>query len=194
MTDSTTRPAEAGDSDEQRRRLAEAFAGGERWALRSAYEQHGPLVYRLALRTVGEAADADDVTQATFVSAWRGRDTFDPARGSLPGWLVGIARRRSIDLLRARAREQRDLSGLAGSDDIVHDPADRTVDALIVADGLAELPQVQRRVLELAFYDDLTHPQIAAATGLPLGTVKSHIRRGMSRLRDRLEAAGVTLA
>ncbi|MGN6608157.1 MAG: RNA polymerase sigma factor [Jatrophihabitans sp.] len=185
-------------TDEQHRReLADAFVAGHDWALRAAYDEHGPLVYRLALRTLQDASDAEDVTQATFVSAWRGRETFDPVRGSLAGWLVGIARRRAVDVLRARAREVRDLAALTANlpptPPVGGDPADRAVDAVVVADELAELPESQRRVLELAFFDDLTHDQIAAATGLPLGTVKSHARRGLLRLRTRLEAAGVAL-
>jgi RNA polymerase sigma-70 factor (ECF subfamily) len=186
--------------DEQRRVLAEAFAAGEEWALRAAYDQYAAMIYRIALRTLGQPSDAEDATQATFVSAWRGRDTFDPARGSLAGWLFGIARRRTVDTLRSRSRERSSLSAVGGLPPDSYDAAtaddlaDRTVDAVVVADGLAELPETQRRILELAFFDDLTHAQIAATTGLPLGTVKSHVRRGMTRLRHRLEAAGVTLA
>ena len=106
---------EAHDADDElrRRRISEGFTAGEEWALRAAYDQHAELVYRIALRALGDVGDAEDVTQATFVSAWRGRDTFDPLRGSLPGWLIGIARRRTIDVLRSRARDQRDLTAAA---------------------------------------------------------------------------------
>ena len=196
MTGASMRPMDSDDPDDTRRRLAAAFVAGAEWALRAAYDEHGGLVYRIALGTLGNRGDAEDVTQATFVSAWRGRDTFDPVRGSLAGWLVGIARRRTVDLLRTQARARRDLDAAVGTDPGLvspDDPAERTVDAVVVADALAELPPVQRRVLELAFFDDLTHMQIAAATEMPLGTVKSHLRRGMARLRDRLEAAGVAL-
>jgi RNA polymerase sigma factor (sigma-70 family) len=199
MSADPTRPVDTSAADDATRvQAAEAFAAGEEWALRAAYEQHAELIYRVALRALGQVSDAEDVVQATFVSAWRGRDTFDPRRGSLAGWLVGIGRRRTIDVLRARLRDQRDVTALAATEPADpssrDDLAQRAVDVVVVADGLAELPEPQRRVLELAFFDDLTHHQIAAATGLPLGTVKSHVRRGMTRLRHRLEAAGVTLA
>ena len=184
-----TQPPEAADLG-----LAEAFADGAEWALRTAFEQHSSLIFRLALQSLGSTDDADDVTQATFVSAWRGRETFDPARGSLAGWLVGIARRRIIDRHRVLQRSARDATTAElDADPMTPDPTDRTVDALVLADGLAELPDAQRRIIELAFFDDLTHQQIAAVTGLPLGTVKSHARRGLTRLKHRLEAAGVTL-
>jgi len=195
MTGTPIQAAGDEESEASRRRLAAAFAAGQESALRAAYDQYSGLVFRIALHSLGNRGDAEDVTQATFVSAWRGRDTYDPIRGSLAGWLVGIARRRTVDLLRAQARTQRELdaAGLEAGSVELADPAEHAVDAVVVADGLAELPPVQRRVLELAFFDDLSHPQIAAATGMPLGTVKSHVRRGMIRLRDRLEAAGVTL-
>lgn len=175
--------------------LARAFVDGADWALRAVYERHGALVYRVACQCVASPTDAEDITQATFVSAWRGRDTFDAGRGSLAGWLVGIARRRAIDRLRVMQRDQRDLAAVTPEAEVpVGDLADRAVDSVVVADGLAQLPDAQRRVLELAFFDDLTQHQIAVVTGLPLGTVKSHVRRGLTRLRERLEAAGVSLA
>jgi RNA polymerase sigma-70 factor (ECF subfamily) len=174
--------------------FAELFRAGDERALRLAYERHGPAVFHLAARGLASTTDAEDVTQATFVAAWLGREGFDPARGSLLGWLLGIARRKIVDQIRATARADRitdSVRRLAPAAE-VEAPPDRVVDRLVVADEMAQLPGEQRRVLELAFYDDLTHPQIAAVTGLPLGTVKSHLRRGMARLRSRWEVDGVT--
>lgn len=174
--------------------LAAAFATGDETVLRTAYDRYGPLVYRVALGVLRSSRDAEDVTQATFVSAWQGRHTFDPAVGSLGGWLVGIARRRAIDQLRVIGREQRAEDAARsfeydGRIDTRPSP-EQVVDRVVVADELGRLPQVQRQVLELAFFDDLTHHQIAALTGMPLGTVKSHLRRGLLRLRRRWEVDG----
>ena len=131
---------------------------------------------------LASTTDAEDVTQATFVAAWLGREGFDPPRGSMLGWLLGIARRKVVDQIRATARDDRITDSVRRLAPVgeVKAPPDRVVDRLVVADEMAQLPGEQRRVLELAFYDDLTHPQIAAVTGLPLGTVKSHMRRGMA--------------
>jgi len=172
----------------------ELFRAGDERALRHAYDRFGPAVFHLAARSLSSTADAEDVVQATFVAAWLGREGFDPARGSMLGWLLGIARRKVVDQIRAAARDDRiadSVQRLAGAP-VTEAPPDRVVDRLFMADEMAQLPGEQRRVLELAFYDDLTHPQIAAVTGLPLGTVKSHLRRGMARLRSRWEVDGVT--
>ncbi|XVV10072.1 RNA polymerase sigma factor [Actinoplanes sp. CA-131856] len=175
--------------------LAERLRDGDETALRTAYDRHGSAVLYLAQRLLGNRADAEDVTQMTFVAAWTGRDSFDPQRGSMLGWLLGIARRKAVDRLRAAAREQRTAEVVqaqqAPPPDLEATP-EQTVDRLVVADELSRLPAEQRRTLELAFFDDLTHPQIAAVTGLPLGTVKSHIRRGMANLRRRWEVDGAT--
>ncbi|MET7421607.1 sigma-70 family RNA polymerase sigma factor [Dactylosporangium sp. NPDC005555] len=174
--------------------FADLFRAGDERALRQAYERYGPAVFHLAARGLASTTDAEDVTQATFVAAWLGRESFDPSRGSMLGWLLGIARRKVVDQIRATARDDRitDSVRRLAPADRVETPPDRVVDRLVVADEMAQLPGEQRRVLELAFYDDLTHPQIAAVTGLPLGTVKSHLRRGMARLRSRWEVDGVT--
>ena len=172
--------------------LAEHFRGGDEHALRIAYDRFGGAVLHLAQRVLGNRSDAEDVTQATFVAAWQGRQTFDPDRGSLLSWLLGIARRKAVDRIRTAVRENRITETIRA----LPEPAapaetpERIVDRLVVADELAQLPAEQRRTLELAFYDDLTHPQISAVTGLPLGTVKSHIRRGMASLRRRWEVDG----
>ncbi|WP_327032564.1 RNA polymerase sigma factor [Micromonospora ureilytica] len=172
--------------------LDRRFRAGDDVALREAYDSYGRAVLHLATSMLANRSDAEDVTQATFVAAWLGRDTFDPAKGSLIGWLLGIGRRKVIDRMRASARETRvvetvrQLPGQAPTDP---DP-DRVVDRLVIADELARLPDDQRRMLELAFYDDLTHQQIATVTGVPLGTVKSHIRRGMASLKRRWEVDG----
>ena len=172
--------------------LAVRFRDGDERALRAAYDRYGSLVYRIALATLGAVADAEDVTQETFVSAWRGRRTYDPSSGSLAGWLVGIVRRRAIDQLRANGRQQRSAHACQTSPvhDDVPDP-DRVIDRLVIADELGRLPDRQRQVLELAFFDDLTHTQIASLTGQPLGTVKSNLRRGLIALRRRGEVDGV---
>src|SRR4051794_21906228 len=174
--------------------LAAAFLAGEEAALRIAYDTYGPLVYRIALARLHSVVDAEEVTQTTFVSAWQGRKTYTPELGTLAGWLIGIARRRTIDQMRVLNRETRTAQALADTQDAAPAGADQrpdsVVERILVADGLAGLPGPQRRVLELAFFDDLTHTQIAAVTGLPVGTVKSHVRRGLSRLRRRWEVDG----
>ncbi|MGM0818681.1 MAG: RNA polymerase sigma factor, partial [Actinomycetota bacterium] len=147
----------------------------------------------LARRTLRSEADAEDVVQQTFVDAWRARETFDPGRGELPGWLVGIARRRSIDRLRASQRQPDPVADVA-ADEPAADEIDAVADRLLVATAVAELPVAQRRVLELAFWHGCTHHDIAERLGLPLGTVKSHIRRGLERLRGRLDREDEGLA
>ncbi len=182
--------------DEAERAIAEAFASGDEWALRAVYDRYGGLVHQIARSSLSAQGDADDVTQAVFVSAWQGRSTFDPGRGSLTGWLVGITRRRIIDKLRTLDRERRAseavqrLAHSQSTPDTMTTP-ERVIDSVVVADGLSRLPEQQRRVLELAFYDDLTHRQISSVTGLPLGTVKSQLRRGLASLRRRWEMDGV---
>ena len=165
-------------------------------ALRLMYERFGAAVMHVALAVVGNRADAEDVVQATYVAAWHGRLGYRKDRGSLLGWLLGIARHKAVDTVRARARQAQVTEGLRNvwsENDVMDDKAaESAVDRLLVIDGLASLEPEQRRVLELAFYDDLTHTQIAAATGLALGTVKSHLRRGLARLRQRWETDGAT--
>src|SRR5687768_11116201 len=172
--------------------LAARLRDGDEKALRAAYDRYGAAVFYLAQRLLGNRADAEDVTQLTFVAAWTGRDSFDPQRGTMLGWLLGIARRKAVDRLRSAAREQRTTETVQAQQTApdADETPERIVDRLVVADELGRLPDEQRRTLELAFFDDLTHPQIATVTGLPLGTVKSHIRRGMANLRRRWEVDG----
>jgi RNA polymerase sigma factor (sigma-70 family) len=172
--------------------LAKPFRDGDERSLRTAYDRYGGAVFHLATRLLANRADAEDVTQATFVAAWQGRETFDASRGSMLGWLLGIARRKAIDRMRSAARENRAAEVIMSLPEPPEqeETPERVLDRLVVADELARLPDEQRRTLEMAFYDDLTHPQISAVTGLPLGTVKSHIRRGMANLRRRWEVDG----
>lgn len=165
--------------------IAVAFASGDPDALRLAYDRHGSLVHTLCVRSVGRDR-ASDVTQEVFLAAWSSRERFDPARGSLGGWLVGIARFKAIGALRRDERTPVPTEVLA--EVVTASDIDALADQLLVQTALAELPMRMRAVLELAFFDDLTHEQIAGRTGLPIGTVKSDVRRGLQRLRRILEA------
>jgi RNA polymerase sigma-70 factor (ECF subfamily) len=167
--------------------LARRFRLGEGTALEEAYDRHARLVYSLALRALGAHHEAEDVAQQVFVRAWRGRAGLDPGRGSLGGWLVGITRRQIAERFAARARD-RDLADRAGrvaEPGVLGGAPDDVVDAVVIADEIERLPGHQRAVVRLAFFADLTHQQISEATGMPLGTVKSHLRRGLERLRRR---------
>jgi RNA polymerase sigma factor (sigma-70 family) len=163
-----------------------AFATGDDDALKRDYDAHGRLVYTFCSRSLGPER-AHDVTQEVFLSAWRARDRFDPAKGTLAAWLTGIAKNRIIDSVRSEKRHS-DRRAPEPSQDLPADPeTDSLGDRLLVADALRRLPDRSREVLTLAFFEDLTHPQIAERTQLPLGTVKSDIRRGLARIRRDLE-------
>jgi RNA polymerase sigma-70 factor (ECF subfamily) len=173
--------------------LGLAFARGDA-DLRAVYDRHSPLVYAICRKALGEPA-AGEVTQEVFVNAWQARSQFDPDRGALGAWLVGITKRRIIDHVR---REQRHNSRRADesdalrvealpSDDQVEERVARISDRARVAQALATLPERPREVIGLAYVHGLTHHEIAERTGYPLGTIKSDIRRGLVALRDHME-------
>ncbi|MFJ3498421.1 sigma-70 family RNA polymerase sigma factor [Streptomyces sp. NPDC086091] len=166
--------------------LATGFAAGSEACLAAAYHRWGRLVHTLARRTLGDPREAEDVTQAVFLAAWQGRGNFAPERGPLAAWLVGITRRKIADALSARTRRADLVAAVGATVSLAgEDPAaqpESVLDRVLIGQELAKLPSPQRRVLSLAFYDDLTQTQIAQLTGWPLGTVKSHARRGLHRL------------
>jgi RNA polymerase sigma-70 factor (ECF subfamily) len=162
--------------------------------LTALYDRHGRLVYSLALRIVRDAGDAEDVTQEVFVQAWRQADRFDVVRGSVLAWLLTVTRARAIDLLRRRrVRPQ------PADEPIVVDASDGapgpelqlqwTERAAAIRAALESLPLVQRLAIELAFFEGLTHTEIAEQLEVPLGTVKTRVRQGLLRLRDMLAGA-----
>ncbi|MFF5497643.1 sigma-70 family RNA polymerase sigma factor [Streptomyces aquilus] len=179
------------DSDEE---LGQGFVDGDESCLNEAYRRWGALIFTVAARKLGDPEEAKDVTQQVFVGAWRGRKGYDPQRGSLKTWLVGITHKKIADALIRRSRHLRDVeaAGRAGASETPphESPTDAVVDYVLLADELDRLPEQQRAVLEMAFYEDLTQAQIAERTGLPLGTIKSNTRRGLMRMKKRLEVDG----
>jgi len=184
---------EATARDRDDTEIGQAFAQGHEWAIREAYHRWSRLVYTLALRACGSSADAEDITQQVFVAAWTSRTKFDPEAARLPAWLTGITRHKIADHWAARSREERRTASLEHASETrqtSEESLDTLTDRVLLADELARLVQPQRKIMELAFYQDLTHVQIASLLGLPLGTVKSHIRRSLERLKGRLEVDG----
>ncbi|MFD9002569.1 sigma-70 family RNA polymerase sigma factor [Streptomyces sp. NPDC059582] len=179
-------PAQESLTDEE---LARGLVAGDEDCLAAAYHRWSALVHTLARRSLGDPREAEDVTQQVFLGVWRGRLGYRPERGTIAGWIVGITRRKIADALAARTRRA-DLLSSAGSALALHDPAaqcpEAVLDRVLVHEELAQLPAPQQRVLRLTFYEDLTQTQIAERTGLPLGTVKSHARRGLHRLHSCL--------
>jgi RNA polymerase sigma factor (sigma-70 family) len=173
--------------------LDEAFARGDA-DLREVYDAHSALVYSMCNRALGAEA-AKDATQEVFVSAWRKRDQFDPSKGALGAWLVGITKRRIIDQLRSEGRHaDRRADEIDDSRSATDGPApapERVIDRMFVTHLLANLPSRTREVIELVYVHDLTHREVADRTGLPIGTVKSDVRRGILKIRDEMEASHV---
>jgi RNA polymerase sigma-70 factor (ECF subfamily) len=177
--------------------VARRFAAGDEQGLAWAYERYAAQVHGMAVRAFGPGPDAEDVTQQTFVSAWTGRGGYRPEKGPLPAWLVGVARHKIADVWARRDRLRREAEAVATQAlpaAAVAPSVESVVDdrVLLLAE-LDRLGQPQRGIIELAFFEDLTHTQIADRTGIPLGTVKSHIRRTLERLRTRLEVDGAAL-
>lgn len=172
--------------------LERRFREGGPGVLAEAYETHGSLVYSFCRRRL-DAETARDVTQEVFVSAWRSHHRYDPDKGSLRGWLMSITKNRVVDTYRHRSRRPQTVS--AFDDEPPTDPAQtealigRIADRMVLAQALTELPDRARKSIELSFYDQLTHEEIAARTGTPLGTVKSDIRRSLLKLRRHLEGS-----
>ena len=176
-------------------RLLAAFVAGDQTALRELYDRHGTLVHSFCRRSLGPERAAD-ATQEVFLAAWRSRDRYRRESGTMAGWLLGIARYKVIDVLRAdgRAPTPVDTQGAnePGSDAVGHRSGDdgdlgRIAERMLLADAIDSLPERGRQMVRLAFYEDLTHTQIAQRCDLPLGTVKSDIRRSLLRLREHLE-------
>ncbi|WP_234998679.1 RNA polymerase sigma factor [Demequina sp. NBRC 110057] len=161
---------------------------GDERALEELYRDVSSLVYSLAARALESTADAEDVTQQTFVSAWRGRASYDPDRGDLRGWVVSIAKRRIADALAARAREARREQAVQG----IHvTTVDEHADKVLLACEVEALGDPRATIVALAYYEGATHEQIAQRLGMPLGTVKSHLRRSLIELRNRWEVSDV---
>lgn len=171
--------------------LEVAFRSGSEQGLSAAYSAHGPLVHTLCARAHPKAAA--DITQEVFLAAWKARERFDPDRGPLAAWLVGIAKNKIVDAYRKDGRQVPEIRDDDGSklDRVAESraPLDQLADRLLITEALGSLPERPRQIVQLAFYEDMTHEQIAEHTSIPLGTVKSDIRRGLARLRRYLEAA-----
>src|SRR5262249_60518361 len=131
-----------------------------------------------------------EVLQDTFLRSWDGRDAYDPARGRVPWWLMGIARNRAIDLLRSRSHQARlrEAERLSRETPVSRGPEPEEIAVMrrAVTDALSDLSAVQREAIELAYYGGLTQAEIARHLGQPLGTVKSRMREAMDRLRRAL--------
>ena len=162
--------------------LAELQTGNQP-AMATLYDRYSRLVYSVALRVLREPAAAEDVLQEVFMQLWRNPDSFTAARGSLGGWLAVVARNRSIDVLRRRrtATSVDDLPLVAPGN--LADEAERNTLMQRARTSIQQLPRDQRKMLEMAFFDGLTHSEIAEMTGDPLGTVKTRIRTALLSVR-----------
>jgi len=168
-------------------------ATGDHPALAQCYDLMGGAVFSLAVRMLRDRPAAEDVTQDIFVQVWRQAGNFDATRGSPEAWIMMIARTRILDRLRSRAsgivlKSVGDaLPESPAADDWPDDLAITREHATNVREALAELPPDQRQALELAFFDGLTHVEISEKIKVPLGTIKTRIRLGLLKVRDRLQ-------
>jgi RNA polymerase sigma factor (sigma-70 family) len=184
------------DADATRRQLAVALvrvAGGDRDALRVVYQDTSAKLFGVCLRILKDRGEAEDVLQEVFVTVWRRAASFDPGRASPITWMVAIARNRAIDRLRASAVSRR-MEPIESAD-AVSDPAPAAVERVELAQQhqrlsrcLEELEARQASAIREAFLDGTTYEELATRMSVPLGTMKSWIRRGLLKLRTCLEA------
>lgn len=167
--------------------LIARICGQDRAAFALFYDRHAPRLFGLLLRQLGRRAEAEDALQETFSQIWIKANQYDRARGSGIAWIVRIAWSRGVDILRKRAKNPppaaEEIAAQASSEIVERsDLADFTLHAM------GRLPELERDLITMSFYRGMTHEEIARNQDLPLGTVKSCIRRGMQQLRESLSA------
>ena len=173
-------------------------ASGDQAAFAQLYDRLSGPLYSLAVRILGDAAEAQDALQDVFLQIWRRAAKYDAEQSSVFSWAMLMTRSRVIDRLRARGRRSRVV--VSSTDDVndthaaadasvaetVTDTVDRSDEAVRVRSIVNKLPPEQRQAIELAFFSDLTHHEIAKQLNQPLGTIKARIRRGLLKLRERI--------
>jgi RNA polymerase sigma-70 factor (ECF subfamily) len=166
-------------------RLVARVRAGDQQALSELYDRYSKVVYGVALRILHDTGAAEDLLQDIFLQLWRKPDAFDSSRGSLAAWLAVIARHRSIDRLRQRRPETdiEDCVIVTATD--LRDETERSLVIEKVRLVMNEMGPDQRTAMEMAFFEGLTHTEIAEKTGEPLGTIKTRIRSGLQMLRAR---------
>jgi len=162
--------------------LLERLAGGQSEALGDVFDRYGGFVNAVALRILRDATEAEDVVQEVFMQVWRQAARFDRSRGTPEAWLCTIARSRALDRLRRRASRREEPAEAAPGQTAAH----RSAEEIAVRDALELLPEDQRLPLKLAYYEGLSQSEIAVRLCAPLGTVKTRMRTGLLRLRERL--------
>lgn len=178
--------------------LVASMAHGDERAAATLYDDLSPMLYALALRILGERADAEEVVLEAFTQAWKKAAWFQPERSSVLSWLSMITRTRALDVLRARSRRSRALSSatramgdepvaVSGTMRVASDLVEDEERAAVVGYALHSISAAQRAAIELSFFSGLTHLEIAERLGEPLGTVKTRIRLGMQHMRSALE-------
>lgn len=172
--------------------LASRLAAGDDLALAEAFDRFGRAAYGAAMRVVGDGASAQDVVQDVFVELWTHPDRYDPAAGSLRTYLIVLARHRAVDLVRSElrriARQERHHRLTPGQRPEA--PGDQVLAADMAAairDAVRTLPDGQRRVVELAYFEGLTYREVALAAGIPEGTAKSRLRLALAKLETMLD-------
>jgi RNA polymerase sigma-70 factor (ECF subfamily) len=190
------RPSSDEDSNREPARLVAAMAAGDRSALARLYDLMAGPIYSLATRLLGDATEAQDVVQDIFLQVWRTAGSYDASRGTVFSWVATLTRNRAIDRLRMRRRRSELLAGAAPElqPAATAGEADSAASlwvrekATAVRAALTAIPPDQQQAIELAYFGGLTQQEIAARLNEPLGTIKARIRRGLLRLRDRLNS------
>lgn len=179
-------------SDANDRALSDRLAKGDKQALAEIYTAHGSVVFAVSLRLLRDRAEAEELVQETFLEAWRRAAQYQPERANVAAWLVTIAKSRAIDRLRSRSTAQRTLDVERREQSFGERAPDEAIDGArtraVVREKVAQLPAEQRALLELAWDEGLSQSEIAAKTGLPLGTVKTRTRTALLKLHAELKS------
>ncbi|HVI80957.1 MAG TPA: sigma-70 family RNA polymerase sigma factor [Candidatus Acidoferrum sp.] len=168
--------------------LISRIRAGDEDALALLHDRYAQVVYSVALRVLAETTQAEDILQELFLQLWRNPQAFDSNRGSLGAWLAVIARHRAIDYLRRRRPETDIEDVVVAVDTRVEQTTDRNMAIAKIRAAVEGLPAEQRKPLEMAFFEGLTHSEISSKTGEPLGTIKTRIRAALLTLRKVLVA------